>query len=274
MLPVYYIRHNWKDKKFQHIIDTLFEDHKIGIHFEDTQKFQKDPFNPNSYIKPAGKTSIKYLNECNKIESLIVAGYKKHDKILIGKSETSSKGLFVSNDTEIKYLKLTNVKEVTIFDFHLPFLIAPPFSTFVQWHMADDQVRTFFFDQEKSFNEEKIKMLSPFHLEILAEEWLRKKHIIKYKLYRTGEYMKSFDIVGVDDENHLIAVQVKHTCNKDDVNEFFDKIDSGKNKNIKGYFFTNKIKDKVPDERLITFDCVIKDFSNDKNYLQKLYYGF
>lgn len=275
MLPVYYIRHNLDVPEFKTIIDTLFEDRKIGIHFENTQKYQKDPFDPNSYNKSAGKTSIKYLNECNESESLIVAGYRDHDRILIGKSETSSRGLWSPNDREIKYLKLTDVKEVTIVDFPSLFLIAPPFSTFVKWHKGKESINAFFFDQKKSF---KIEMLSPWQLEILAEEWLRKKGIIKYKLYKTGGYMKSFDIVGVDDENNPIYVQVKHECDKNTVNKFFDKIDSMKN--VKGYFFTIKIADKEPDKilddkRLILFKkSVINDFSNDEEYLEKLCYGF
>lgn len=272
MLPVYYIRHNWKEPEFQTIIKTLFEDHKIGIHFENTQKDQKDPFDPNSYNKSAGKTSIKYLNACNESESLIVAGYRDHDRILIGKSETSSRGLWSPNDIEIKYLKLTDVKEVTIDDFLLPFLIAPPFLTFVKWHVGNKPVRTFFFAKKKLF---KIEMLSPWQLEILAEEWLRKRGIIKYKLYKTGKYMKLFDIVGVDDKCNPIAVQVKYTCSKKEVNEFFDKIDSLKN--VKCYFIYKEIKDKdkiLDDERLITFKSVINDFSNDEEYLEKLCYGF
>jgi hypothetical protein len=272
MPPVYYIRHNWKGQKYQTIIKTLFEDHKIGIRFEDTQKYQKDPFDPKSYDTRAGKTSIKYLNECNESESLIVAAYKDHNEILIGKSETSSIGLWSPNDIEIKYLKLTDVKEVTIDDFLLPFLIAPPFSTFVKWHVGDIPVKTFFFAKKKLF---KIEMLSPWQLEILAEEWLRKRGIIKYKLYNTGKYMKLFDIVGVDNKCNHIAVQVKYTCSKKEVNEFFDKIDSLKN--VKGYFIYKEIKDKdkiLDDERLITFKSVINDFSNDEEYLEKLCYGF
>ncbi|NMX21959.1 hypothetical protein C5S30_05920 [ANME-1 cluster archaeon GoMg4] len=272
-LPVYYIRHNWKEEEYQTIINTLFEDHKVGIHFENTKENQKDPFDPNSYHERAGKTSINCLNECNKVESLIVAAYKHHDKILIGKSETSSKGLFFSNDIEIKYLKLTDFKKVTIDAFPLPFLIAPPFSTFVKWHMGKISVNTFFFKKEKSF---KIEMLLPWQLEILAEEWLRKKDIIKYKLYKTGGQMKSFDIVGVDDENNPIYVQVKHECSENTVNKFFGEIDSMEN--VKGYFFTikiiGKVPDKISDEGLITFKEVINDFRNDKKYLEKLCYGF
>lgn len=274
MLPVYYIRHNWKDQKFEPVINTLFEDHKIGIHFENTQKYQNNPFDPNSYSKIAGKTSIKYLNKCNESDSLIVASYRGHKKILIGISENSSKDLFFSDDTEIKYLKLTNVKEVAIDNFPLPFLIAPPFSTFVEWHMGKIPVNTFYFNLKKS---EVIEMLSPWHLEILAEEWLRKNSIIKYKLYNTGKTMKSFDIVGIDDENNLIAVQVKHKCNNNEVIDFFESIDSMKN--VKCFFITIEIKGKVPDKilsdkRLIIFKNVNKDFSNDKKYLEKLYYGF
>lgn len=269
-MKVFYIRHNWKNRDdYDRITKELFDNKRIGVHFKDTG--HENAFNAKCYKdNRAGVVAINYLKECNENPScLIVAFYKGIDKILIGKPERGSKECRKINNKEIKTLDLTQTREITISDFAHPFLIAPPFSTFVHWSWGEKAVNTFYSNKEKIIQPE---MLSPWHWEILCEEYLRRKNDLNMKLYHTGKSMKSFDIVGLDKNNNMIIAQVKCSANKIQIEEFFDL--ASKFHNAKSLFFTFK---EVGDFRdnVIDLDDVFNFFitEREKEYLSKLIYG-
>jgi len=266
-MKVFYIRHNWKNRDdYDRITKELFDNERIGVHFKDTG--HENAFNAKSYKEyRAGVVAINYLNECNDYSCLIVASYKDIDKILIGKPKLGSKHCRKINNKEIKTLKLTETRKITISDFALPFLIAPPFSTFVHWSMAEKAVNTFYSNKEKIIQPD---MLSAWHWEILCEEYLRRKNVLNMKLYHTGKSMKSFDIVGLDKNNNMIIAQVKYRAKKIEIEEFFDL--ASKIHNAKSFFFTLK---RFGDNRTINLDDVFNFFIGEekKEYLSKMIYG-
>jgi hypothetical protein len=206
------------------------------------------------------------LNDCSEKVSLIVASYRNHDRILVGLSEIGSKQTEMLNGSQIKSLRLKKVKSVAMQEFPLPFLIAPPFATFVRWHMGRLAVNSFYYGHSPK---PKVELLSPWHLEILAEEWLRHKRLLSRKLFKTGKAMKDMDIVGLSSKGEYVLAQVKHSCSEEIVKAFLVKIDSLDN--TIGFFFTTE--SDVNDKRVILFKDVFNDFEHEDNYLKMLTFG-
>ncbi len=151
-------------------------------------------------------------------------------------------------------------------DFSLPFLIAPPFLTMAKWEMGKQAVNSFYFNETPELT---LDLLEPRHSEILAEEWLRRNKLLLYKLYRTGETMKDFDIVGLNEKNELVVVQVKYDCKNSEIEDFIEKVELMRNTN--GYFFTKK--DDFKHKSVFSLNKIFNDFNNDKEYLSALISG-
>ena len=269
-MTVYFIRHNWDGPEWTPVIQYLFENNKIkiGVHFDNVQP-PADPFDPNQYAQRAAKTAIRYLNECSRNQHLVVSSYRNQNEILIGLSKVNSKDTQLINGYQIKYVQLTNVRRIQIDEFPLPFLIPPPYATIVRWNMGELAVNSFYFKKEPELT---LDLLSPWHLEILVEEWLRRKQLLSRKLFKTGGAMKEMDIVGISPQGGYIVAQVKYSCTDNLIEEFFQKINLLHN--TVGYFFTVNPNNHVQHERLIDLQDVFDDFlREEQNYLRKLIFG-
>lgn len=265
-LPVYFIRHNW-DAEWQGVVDTLFASKMIGIHYEEIRP-PADPFDPNAYNNKKGRAAIRHLNDCSNKSALIVASYRGYDSIYIGLSEVGSKRTQDINNHQIKCLKLCNdVRAVLQNDFPLPFLIAPPFLAMVRWKMGEAAVNLFYRNETLENAEMDLCLLSPWHLEILAEEWLRRKNLLSRKLFKTGSSMKGLDLVGFSPEGKYIVAQVKHSCDEQAISDFFKKVDALQG--AAGYFFVSK--SKVKDDRIISLETIFEEFRREEpDYLRAL----
>jgi hypothetical protein len=264
-MTVYFIRHNWDGPQWTQVISTLFQANRVGVHFDEVQP-PADPFDPNQYSEKAGRTAIRYLSQCSDEQALVVGAYRNHDRILIGLSEVNSKQALSINGIQIKSLQLTNVRTITMDEFPLPFLIAPPFSTMVQWDKGTLAVNSFYFNQNPELA---VDLLSPWHLEILAEKWLRRRGLLTRKLYKTGKSMKDMDIVGISPHGRYVVAQIKFSCKDEVISAFFERVQQLHN--TFGYFFT---KDSVMQhERLILLTNVFDEFQNEQSYLRGLIFG-
>lgn len=270
-LSVYFIRHNWSLKNGQDYLDAkedLFKNKQIGI------QFANSGFNEEQYIERSAKTSIRYLKHCsdNEEKMLIVASYIGKDRIYIGTPIKGSKDIKNQGSLEIKYLQLENIKEVTIEKFPLPFLIPPPYATFVNWDKGKLAVNAFYNNQTRIIGKDWIGFLSPWQHEILCEEWLRKNQILRYKLYSTGKSMKDFDIVGLNITGEKIVVaQVKYDCTKTEIETYMNNQDK-----FEKYFFVSEQRknDFKNNEYVVSLQTVVQYFKqNDSAYLPTLLFG-
>ena len=261
-MNVVFIRHNWDSPEYDDINDYLFSSESIGIHFQD---ISVDPFDPNSYNKNgAARTSIKILNKCDRDETLVVARYKGKKEILVGITEIGSKCVWNSRvEKQIKTLKLKNVKHASFSDFALPFVVAPPFSTIVNWKMGQFATNVYYFGLQTDIS---VENFLPWQLEILVEEWLRQKNKLEHLIFQTGKYMEDFDIVGLSKVNTPVIAQVKYHSNRKQVEDFFRLVESIPN--AKGWFFAGN---PGIDSRVSSIEDILLEM--DRNYIESLISG-
>jgi len=294
---VFYIRHNWKkteEPDYQKATDHLFENRQIGVHFDNYQ------YNIEKYKKGSDQTSISYMKKCITEEEdiLIVASYLGKDKVYISNPvkdslDNVSKTINQIGKLEIKFLQLSvdNLQEVTIKQFPMPFLSAPPLSTFVQWDMGKIAVNEFYDARIRKSGPPKILsgMYSSGQLEVLCEEYLKvtEKGTIVRKLFKTGGGMKDYDIVGIDKHGEYIGAQVKFNCSDKEINRFINNIELIENPNNKYFFTSCKDSEGKPKKgkyfqdgkslnptQVISLETVIDYFlEKDRQFLYKLAFG-
>ena len=291
-LPVLYIRHY--NLESESLVEELYDNKWIGVHyaniknlnqeFDSESAFNIDSYNNASlklthseiellgYNPRTARTAISYLNECYTEERLIVASYQNIDEIHIGVS-TKLRGTFIGksdridvadNRLQIKYVALKDVETVNIEEFPMPFLNAPR-GTFFHWEMGREAILEFYNSrQNKKLPKLSSGMLSSSQLEALCEEWMREKHLLRRKLFSAGGSLKTFDIIGLNDDDEYVVAQVKFVCNHEDFYDF------AQSEFTNMYLFTNSnIDNKLMN--VITIDEVIRHF--DAEYLLRLAFG-
>lgn len=289
---VYFIRHNsnWKfDDIPRDIAKDLFESREIAIDFEwkdewDIPGNEGEVWIPERY-EGKGKTAIRYFNELNEISGIMVATYAGVDEMLIGEIAVGSRDLKYASaahpNGRLKTLqfKKETCRVITLNDFSLPFLIAPPFGTIVRWTMGERAVRAYL--SAGSMQIENPDMYSAWHLEVLAGEFLRKRNLLKYAYYKTGKSMKDYDIVGCDALGETVLVQVKYDCDVETIMKFFDKVKSESsqvNNKLNGIFVVGKsgMKANIPIEarkNVIELEEILDEFKQENGYLTRFLSG-
>lgn len=303
MSDVYFIRHNWnKEDKLNKdnskiINERLFNEKRVAIHFNDTKfdndndskYFEEDYYNDSekNNKEKVGKNAIRLLNECYANDGIIVTKYKdvEKDKILIGKMKKDSKlaiPIKIYSDKKgkektdfiAKTIQLENPKEITIDMFPLPFLIAPPFVTIIKWESARKAISTYFNNDEKVLEKD---LISPWHWEVLVEEYLRKVGILDLKLFSTGKTMEKFDIVGLTKSKELVLVQVKYTAKKHEYAKFIEYTQT-LNTTHK-YFYTLTPHSQLNEKSNSNFwyyrnlSDVYEYFKKDESYLKRMIFN-
>jgi hypothetical protein len=266
--------HDWDcDEIIGSTIKYLYEKQAIAIHFNGILSWDPEDYKENKQ----GPSNIKYMNDCNENPDNIIVAYYKFEnqyKVLIGNPKRHSKCFideFLSqniNSPPLKILFLENVLEVTVEEFPFPYLLAPQQGTFIHWKQGEKPVNAFLKNIKYDTSDPDFYL--PWTLEIICEEWLRKKSLISHKLFKTGGYLKSFDVVGVNNKNELIIAQVKHTASKNDIKIFEEIIK--KFSNAEFYFFLKNI-DVCQSNRnytVVSITEVIDSFSNEVDYLERL----
>lgn len=278
MKNVYFIRHtsNWgTNNSGQLIVDWLFDNSYVAVHFDNIKSW-----NPDDYVEKFGNTAIRYFNTLNSSsgEHVVVAYYAGSNIILIGEPEPNSKrfydDLMKSNNNSLKLLKLKNIQKVSIGEFPLPFLLAPLKGTLVEWHQGKVPVNAYLGNIQYDLMNP--TFYSPFHLEIIVEEWLRRKDLLFRKLFKTGGYLKDIDIFGVDSNYKTILVQVKYHSSEKQFKQF-NKI-SEYFPNSQAYFFS---EDVLPINQNFKFTHIrlsdvlkdLKQIDGDDQYFEKMLFN-
>lgn len=291
-LPVYFIRHNstWDFPNVPNdFTQELFLQREIAIDFFWDPKWDlagmiSEIWDEDKYSRN-GKTAIRYFNELNNKSGIMVAAYAGVDEMLIGEIEIGSKYLkYDSTKHPLGRLKTLKFKKdackvVTFHDFSLPFLIAPPYGTIVRWGMGEKAVLSYLSQGDMPFDN--LNMYSAWHLEVLAEEFLRRRGILSHTYYKVGKSMKAYDIVGCDHSGAPLLVQVKFDCPIKTIANFFEDVDETARKSAlkpRGIFVIGKqgIKSQLPPElraNVIELAEILKEFKKEENYLSRLLTG-
>lgn len=271
--PIFYIRHthNWDINGISgSTLQYLYERGAVAIRFD-----KIDSWKPAEYTGKAGPTAIRYMNESNEAldNRYIFASYKldSDNKVLLGKPKLGSKcflsaHLGASQELGYKLLFLEDVREIEVADFPYAYLLAPKQSTFVEWRQCQKIANAFIdgtpFDL---FNPDSYL---PWALEIACEEYLRSKQCLHFKLLKSGGTLKSFDIIGLDQEGNRVVAQVKHRGRKREYKQFVEDCRSLSGGSF--YFFAGNIHelDPHPLVALVSLQDVLQEF--DDKYLAQL----
>lgn len=222
MTEIYYARHvnSWpKDGGTNQFTPEFFFNQKaIAIHF-----VKKESWDPEEYRghRNQGPSAIRYMNLCNgdngKKDILVFASYRidKKLRVLMGRPRLGSKcflsqHLGMAGVPEVKMLFLDEVREITPREFPYAFLLAPKQSTFVHWDQCELVINRWMEnDSLKDRDLLEPKTYLPASIEVLCEEYLRRKGLLTRKLTRTGSNLKFFDIIGINPHRELVYAQVK-----------------------------------------------------------------
>jgi hypothetical protein len=273
---VIFIRHNWDQPELIEYNKQLYSDQKIAIHFD------RGGLDESRY-KGAGKTAIAKFKQANRESALVVAAYEEIDSILLGKISVGSlrtEEVQLDVSRELKTLLLHDCVEVKFSDFPTLFLIQPPYGTIVEWKMGKKAVNAYYNFRMSGSKERPISLefLSPWQLEILCEEYLREKLVLKHKLFATGKFMKGFDVVGLGCKGEHILAQVKHSGTKKQFSEFEAMIKDAPPGSRSFYFdsaenLSSFSKNTKCD--LVSVESVYTHFEQtNPEFLKELVYGF
>ncbi len=291
-LPVYFIRHNstWDFPNVpRDYPQQLFLQREIAVDFFWDPKWDltgmiSEVWDEDKYTRK-GKTAIRYFNELDNNSGIMVAAYAGVDEMLIGEIEVGSKYLkYDSARHPLGRLKTLKFKKdesqvVTFNDFSLPFLIAPPYGTLVRWGMGEKAVLSYLSQGEMAFDNP--EMYSAWHLEVLAEEFLRRRGILNHTYYKVGKSMKAYDIVGCDHSGQPLLAQVKFDCPIKTITDFFAEVDETAKKSAlkpQGIFVIGKqgIKSQLSPEmrvNVVELAEILEDFKKEPDYLSRLLTG-
>lgn len=284
-LPVYFIRHNWQpEKNRQKIIDDLFKNKEIAIHFENKG------IDVNSYTYRAARTALTILKKASTSDCIIVAAYMKKDEIILGKP-SKTRDITLKNvksddnkdQIELKIIQLEECFEIEPEEMPLLSILQPPYATMVQWRKAEIAINSYFeylVSGKKGSKPVSLRFMSGWHCEILCEEWLRLNKVLKYKLFHTGKFMKNLDIVGKAFDGKLVLSQVKFESTESQFKDFCAHCSSSLSSGNYIYYFTSResisnFKSKTPQGiNLISLDDVYQYiYADDSDFIESLIYG-
>lgn len=275
---IYFARHvhDWTIKTMSgSFIKYLYEQKAIAVQFNRVESWDQQDYRGS---KNQGPSAIKYINECsadNK-KRYIFASYKIQNdhKVIMGRPKKNSKcflreHLGVKEELPIKLLFLEpNSNDVLQSQFPFAYLLAPKQSTFVRWSQCEKIANSFI--EGSAYNPIEPDSYLPWALEVICEEYLRKRGLLQFKLYKCGGSLKDFDIVGLDQHGGRVVAQVKNRSTQGEI----DRFSSSSNELGAGsyYFFAGNIcnEDRWPNINLVSIQDVLREFQACGDYLQKL----
>ena len=201
-----FIRH--KMSTTPEILEDLWRRREIAIHFEN-----KRSTNPDDYKKKAAKNALnRLISYCNK-GVVVGAVYReiRPAQILVGIIPKGSSVKYTDrygDDYIYKVVQLQNVKEISLADYPLLAAIQPRLVTIIGWTSAFDLLYSIAFDKTIPPD---VKYLSPGQLEVICQEYLRMKGILKVLLLPIGRNLQDVDILGVGDDGYKVIAQVTHS---------------------------------------------------------------
>lgn len=215
---VVFIRHKFSSTNS--IIDELWEERIIGVHYEDIESFNADDYKK---IKESTRKTLKsifdlmeriqekgaivaadYSNETNKDE-------KKNKALLVGIIEKGAEKKplwFTDSESGQKYcyktMKMKETKEIYYEDHPILFSCKPRQNTMCQWRLMKKKLPSIYYDESLP---EKVTSLMDSELEVLCYEYLRIDKLTCL-LLPIGRTLDNVDIVGLSIQGKRIFAQV------------------------------------------------------------------
>ncbi|OGO61357.1 MAG: hypothetical protein A2032_00285 [Chloroflexi bacterium RBG_19FT_COMBO_49_13] len=201
-----FIRH--KMSTTPEILEDLWRRREIAIHYEN-----KCSTNPDDYREKAAKNALKRLHAYCNMGVVVGAVYReiRPADILVGIITQGSKVRPINrygDDNIYKVVQLQNVKEISLADYPLLAAIQPRLATITGWTGAFDLLYSIAFDKTVPID---VKYLSPGQLEVICQEYLRMKGILKVLLLPIGRNLQDIDIFGIGDDGYKVLAQVTHS---------------------------------------------------------------
>jgi hypothetical protein len=148
------------------------------------------------------------------------------------------------------------------------------------WKMGRNVVNEYYsyLKGEVSERQNGLDFLAPWQLEIICEEFLRSKGLLKHKLLSTGKSMKNFDIIGVGEAGSKVFAQVKHQGTKGQYIKFIEATSTQVGSSLLVYFDDGDKLSSYPDYKNVMKISVQEVFAYfhelSPQYLDDLVYGF
>jgi len=230
-----FIRH--KLRTTPEILEDLWRRREIAIHFEDNFST-----NPDDYEKEAAKSALKRLHKYCNMGVVVGAVYRKIRPvdILVGIIPQGSKITPINrygNDYIYKVVQLQNVKEISLIDYPVLAAIQPRLTTITGWTGASDLLYRIAYNKPIAHD---VKYLSPGQLEVICQEYLRMKGILKVLLLPIGRNLQDIDILGIGDDGYKVYAQVTHSSQRSKVDSKLQMLKHYKGQGAKLIFFGPK----------------------------------
>jgi hypothetical protein len=230
-----FIRH--KMRTTTEILEDLWDKRQIAIHYED-----KLSINPDDYEKAAAKNALKRLHKYCNMGVVVGAVYRKIRPVdmLVGIIPKGSKITPINRygkDYIYKVVQLQNVKEISLRDYPLLAAIQPRLATIIGWPGAFDSLYSIVFDKPIPI---RLENLSPGQLEVLCQEYLRMKNILKVLLLPIGRNLQDIDILGIGDDGNKVIAQVTHSSQQSKIDSKLHILKQYKGQGGKLIFFGPK----------------------------------
>ena len=230
-----FIRH--KISSTPEILEKLWERRQIAIHYENNRST-----NPDDYKDPAAKNALKRLHKYCDQGAVVGAIYRqiRPAHILVGIIPKGSSVTYTDEygDNYIyKIVQLKEVKEISLIDYPLLGAIQPRLAAITGWTEAFDLLYRIAFDIPIPIE---VKYLSPGQLEVICQEYLRMKGLLKFLLLPIGRNLQDIDIVGIGDDGNKVIAQVTHSKNRAKVDHKLRILEHYKGHGVKLIFFGPK----------------------------------
>ncbi len=282
---IYYARHvhDWKIQAADpardappSVIEFLFTNRLVGVAFTDTDSWDPEDYR---FRNSQGPSVIRLMAQCSDSSQscYIFASYliRGEHRVLVGRPKPYSKHLLAQDlgykiNKHIKVLSFDeDVRELAIGDFPFAFLLAPKQSTFVRWRQCEKVANAFLSGmiQQDLFDPDSYL---PWAVEVLCEEYLRLRGILRFKLYKCGGTLKDFDIVGVNSLGERVLAQVKNKISVKQVKKFAEQCAALGAGNY--FVFAAKKPGKWPYSNIhfVPLDDVLSVFRGQEDFLKKL----
>lgn len=271
--PPFFIRHKhaWEhawEHEGENVLDRLWNEDRIAVCFDGKRSWE-----PSDYKEKGGPSAIRYLNAMNEHPHTVVAQFDGRQTMRIGRSVPGTKDFWAGH---LKTIRLTDIRDFKIAEFSHPFLLAPPHATLVRWPAGARAVRCF-YEEGHDLPVDRADSYLPWQLEVLAEEWLRRRGYLVRKYLPTGGSMKTFDIVGEGPTSGLVLAQVKHHAKPAQLEGFAR--DVSQQADVRAFFIVGQAsgveQERLGEATLVTLQQMLEDFatSADRPYLRRLLSG-
>ena len=230
-----FIRH--KMSSTTEILEKLWNKRVIAIHYENIRST-----NPDDYEDPAAKHALNRLHTyCNQ-GAVVGAIYRqiRPAQILVGIIKKGSE-IKIFDEYGDKYIyktvQLQDTKEVSLLDYPLLGAIQPRLTAIARWRGVSDLLWRIASNQRIPEN---VKYLAPGQLEVVCQEYLRMKGILKFLLLPIGRNLQDIDIVGIGNDGGRVIAQVTQSKKQAKVDKKLRILENYKGRGVKLIFFGPK----------------------------------